>query len=199
MGWKRLALRLQSIALGRLDADDYRRRGYDIGAGVHIGPGVRLDPSHHWLISIGDEATLGPNVNVLAHDGSLVMHLGVNYVAPVRIGERAFVGADSVVLPGVTIGQDAVVAAGSVVTKDVPPGSVVAGVPAREVGRTSELVDRHRQGMRTLPVYPVEGWTVEGGISAERRAEQRRAVAGGGYVAARRVAGRRPAGGAGPA
>ena len=56
-------------------------------------------------------------------------------VAPVRIGDRVWVGTRAVVLKGVTIGDGAVVAAGAVVTSDVPAGTVVAGVPARVVGR----------------------------------------------------------------
>jgi putative colanic acid biosynthesis acetyltransferase WcaF len=53
--------------------------------------------------------------------------------APIRVGERAFVGARAFVLPGVTIGERAVVGAGSVVTRDVPAGTTVAGNPAREL------------------------------------------------------------------
>jgi acetyltransferase-like isoleucine patch superfamily enzyme len=56
-------------------------------------------------------------------------------VAPVDIGDDVWIGRGALVLPGVTIGDGAVVAAGAVVTKDVPAGSVVAGVPAKVVGR----------------------------------------------------------------
>ncbi len=54
--------------------------------------------------------------------------------APVVIGDRVWVGTRAVVLKGVTIGDGAVVAAGAVVSKDVPAGAVVAGIPARQVG-----------------------------------------------------------------
>lgn len=55
--------------------------------------------------------------------------------APVRICRDAWIGADATVLKGVVIGERAVVAAGAVVTKDVPPDTIVAGIPAREIGK----------------------------------------------------------------
>jgi acetyltransferase-like isoleucine patch superfamily enzyme len=52
-------------------------------------------------------------------------------LAPVRIDDGAWLGAGSIILPGVTVGRDAIVGAGAVVTRDVPPGETVMGVPAR--------------------------------------------------------------------
>ncbi len=64
---------------------------------------------------------------------------GLERVKETRIGRGAFVGVHSVILPGVTVGPRAIVAAGSVVTRDVPAGSTVAGVPAKAVGETERL------------------------------------------------------------
>lgn len=55
------------------------------------------------------------------------------YPAPIRLGKNVWVGAHATVLKGVTVGDDAVIAAGAVVTKDVPAGAIVAGVPARVI------------------------------------------------------------------
>jgi len=148
------------------------RRGLRLGRNVNVLPGVEIDHSHCWLVSIGDETTIAPNVQIVAHDASTKIHLGYTRIARVTIGRRVFVGAGSIVLPGVTIGDDAIVAAGTVVTRDVGPGVVVAGNPARDVGRTTEYVARQRALLATRRTYGKAGWTEAGGIDAERRRRQ---------------------------
>ena len=83
-------------------------------------------------IEIGEGTFIGPNVSIITDNhefGSL------QYLHPkkVKIGNRVWIGANAVILPGVTIGNHCVVAAGAVVTKDVPPHSLVAGVPAKVI------------------------------------------------------------------
>src|SRR5438270_5802854 len=97
-----------------------------IGAGVHIGDASRYDWSHGRHITIGDGAVLAPGVRILCHDASCRAQIGGTWVAPVTIGAGAFIGTEAVLMPGVTVGEGAVVAAGAVVTRDVPPGAVVA-------------------------------------------------------------------------
>ena len=77
---------------------------------------------------------------LFGHDGSVNMlncayGLKLDRVGKVDIRDNVFVGHGAIVLPGVTIGPNAIVAAGSVVNHDVPPGSIVAGVPALVVGK----------------------------------------------------------------
>ena len=60
-----------------------------------------------------------------------MVHPGANGYGKVVIGNHVFIGVNAIILPNVTIGDNAVVAAGAVVTKDVPPYAVVAGVPAK--------------------------------------------------------------------
>ena len=66
--------------------------------------GYELDPSHCWLIEIGDNVTFGPHVQVLAHDASMHNVLGYTKIGRVRIGNNVFIGAGSIVLPNVQIG-----------------------------------------------------------------------------------------------
>ena len=87
-------------------------------------------------ITLGDAVMLGPNVQLLTASHPLDparRRAGWQRAAPIVIGDNAWLGGGVVVLPGVTIGADAVVGAGSVVTRDVPPGVLALGSPARVV------------------------------------------------------------------
>ncbi len=155
--------------------DELVAHGLVLGEGVTITRGVVLDPAHCHLIEIGDGAVLGPEVLVLAHDASTKMHLGYSRVARVRIGARAFVGARTVVLPGVTIGADTIIGAGSVVTRDIAAGMVAVGAPARDVTTTAAYIERHRERLHVLPTYPREDWTYRVGMApgnARRMADE---------------------------
>ena len=115
-----------------------------MGNDVYIAHDVFLDNiADGALITIGDGSTITRGVSILVHDASSNRRIGMTYVAPVNIGKRVFVGYNSVILPGVSVGDDAVIGAGSVVTKDVAAGTVVAGVPAVKIGETGDL-DRRR-------------------------------------------------------
>ncbi len=107
-----------------------------IGHGTNVnGVGTKLLCAQE--ITIGAFCTFSWDVQVLDNDFHALTVDGLEKpsVAPVRIGDRVWVGTRAVVLKGVTIGDGAVVAAGAVVTRDVPAGAVVAGLPAKVVGR----------------------------------------------------------------
>lgn len=87
-------------------------------------------------ITIGNNVSIGPDAMILTmtHDFGPAEHrCGEFRLEPVSIGNGAWIGARSVILPGVTIGDGAVVAAGALVNRDVPAHGVVAGVPARMI------------------------------------------------------------------
>jgi serine acetyltransferase len=146
--------------------------GATIGRGVFIGLGVMLDQLHGPSLTIDDEATLVQGCSILCHDASSNRRLGATFVSPVHIGRRAFVGAGSLVLPGVTVGEDAIVAAGAVVTHDVAPATIVAGSPARAIGITADLDAKRRLQMVSLPSVRESAWRAKGvaSIDAEVRA-----------------------------
>lgn len=111
----------------------------EIGDGAHIGQGDHLwGGDTHGRISIGHHALLAPNVFITASDYDFDAGDGPVMDQPKReadvsIGSNTWLGANVVVVAGVRVGDGAIVAAGSVVTRDVPAGAVVAGVPARVV------------------------------------------------------------------
>ncbi len=117
-----------------LRAAFHRARGVHIDEDVEIGYFVVLDNLYPEQITIERGATVTARSTILAHDQAMAYAQNApDRVAPTVIEEGAFIGVHSVVLPGVRVGKRAIVAAGSVVTKDVPPGETVAGVPARVI------------------------------------------------------------------
>lgn len=109
-----------------------RRIGVTVGARVSWG--LESTPDVFWpeLVTVKADAIIGYDATILCHE----FLQDECRTGPVVIGERATIGAGAIVLPGVRIGNDATVAANSLVTRDVPSGMTVAGVPASPMGRT---------------------------------------------------------------
>ena len=110
----------------------------DFGKNIHIGKDVFINSGCHFQdqggIWIGDGALIGHNVVLATINHDLYPENDrKNHYAPINIGDHVWIGSNSTILAGVTIGEWAVVAAGAVVTKDVPPMMIVGGVPAREI------------------------------------------------------------------
>lgn len=110
-----------------------------ITVGRHVGLNYGAWLNGRGGISIGDDSIIGPytvvhSANHESRDLARPVRLQGYELAPVRIGRDVWIGAHATILPGVTIGDRAIVGAGAVVTKDVPAGTVVAGVPAKPIG-----------------------------------------------------------------
>ena len=168
--------------------------GARVGSGVHIGNGVSLDWTHGHLITIEDDATLADGVRILCHDAASNRRLGGTWVAPVRIGRRSYLGAQSMIMPGVSIGDDVVVAAGAVVTSDVDDGQVVGGVPARSLGSTADLDEDRRARMAVVPVLDVRRYAQARMTDEDIAYTRRIAVEHGGYFVKQESGGQSPKG-----
>lgn len=154
-----------------------------ISMGMKVGEnfgrlnGVILDPSHCWLIEIGDNVTMAPRVHVLAHDASTKQFLNYTKIGRVTIGNNVFIGAESVILPGVTIGNNVVVGANSTVTKDIPDNTVVAGTPAKVLCTLEEYLEKEKNRMSKSKVYGEE-YTLRRNVSMELRMKQKEELEG---------------------
>ena len=85
-------------------------------------------------ITLEEDVFVGPGVKLITENHCEEPHLRNRvYGCPITVKRGAWIGAGATVLPGVTIGEDAIVAAGAVVTKDVKPGTIVAGIPAKYI------------------------------------------------------------------
>ncbi len=110
-----------------------------LGENVHINRNTYLWAGQNSHIKIGDNFVCGPGIFITSDNHGLKKNQLIRDQdggeKDVMIGNDVWIGAYGIVLPGVTIGDGAVIAAGSVVTKDVEPYTIVAGVPAKEIGQ----------------------------------------------------------------
>jgi acetyltransferase-like isoleucine patch superfamily enzyme len=112
--------------------------GLKVGEQTSFALMVMLDVMFPEKISVGRNTVIGYNTTILAHE-----YLIKEYrLGPVVIGSEVMIGANSTILPGITIGDGAIVSAGTLVHKDVPPGCFVGGNPMRVIYTKEELEKR---------------------------------------------------------
>jgi len=123
-----------------------------VGEGTWIGAFTMIDGSGGLTIGAGCDISTGAQIYTHSSAKRCVSGRRFDVVerAPVLIGDRVFIGAGAIVQMGITIGDEAVVGAGAVVTTDVPARAIVAGVPARVVGR----VEFDADGIPTFGMPP---------------------------------------------
>jgi len=130
----------RSLELRKYDpytiAEYLRKLGAQIGEGCFIVPtDLGTEP---YLVKIGNHVAISADVSFATHDGAVWVFRDqvsdLQVFGPIVIEDNCIIGHRAVIFPNVRIGRNSVVAAGSVVINDVPPNSVVMGVPARQFG-----------------------------------------------------------------
>lgn len=112
----------------------------NFGRSISLGKNVFINHACSFLdiggITIEDDVQIGPRVNLTSENHPLdPADRKTLLPGPIIIKRNAWIGAGATILPGVTIGENAVVAAGAIVSRDVPPNTVVAGIPAKVIKR----------------------------------------------------------------
>jgi acetyltransferase-like isoleucine patch superfamily enzyme len=153
-GWKR-NLYAKLCPSAKRWADYLRQHGgfESIGLDCEINRDASItDP---YLVRIGNHVTLS-SCSLIGHDGSIKQIYNatgrrVDAVGKIDIKDNCFIGYRAIILRNVTIGPNSIVAAGAIVTKDVPPNSIVAGGPAKVIGTIGRFAEKLNEETRTLP------------------------------------------------
>lgn len=144
------------------------KKGLCLGENVTFEKGVNIDANFPWLIEIKDNVILSPWVYILSHDSGGVRHTGYTRIGKVTIEKNVYIGARTIVLPGVIIGENSIIGANSVVTRDIPPNSVAVGIPAKVISSTEEYYKKCKNELENVPLYSRKD-TIWGGVSVERK------------------------------
>lgn len=125
--------------------------------GIKIGEGcifrdvktTRIDITRPSLVEIGNNVDMNRNFQIMTHDWASgvfrnVFHNILPSSGKVKLGNNIYFGTDVIVLKGVTIGDNCVIAAGSIITKDIPANSVVAGIPAKVICTLEEYYEKRK-------------------------------------------------------
>lgn len=146
------------------NANYIRKHGifYSMGQGCYYHP--RKLPTEPALVSLGNNVWISSNVRFITHDmaGDMLKRhpkyelefskiYSPYYMGKIEIGNNVMIGADAIIMYDVKIEDDCIIAAGSVVTKDIPQGSVVAGVPGKVIGTLDEFVEKRRPKLLSMP------------------------------------------------
>ena len=154
------------------------KRGMRVGNNFNRQQGSYIDPTHCFLIEIGNNVTFSIRVTVLGHDASTKKSTGYTKIGKVIIGDNVFVGANATILPNVKIGDNSIIGANSVVTKDIPANCVAAGNPVKIICSLEEFLNRNQEKMETAQKFGRE-YRFSKKITEEKKEEMKCAVKNG--------------------
>jgi len=118
------------------------KKGLNLGRNVFLNDGFFLDPSHCFLINIEDDVVFGPGVKIFAHDASPYMLIDRTKIGLVHLKRRCFIGANAVILPASSVGENSILGAGSVLSGDVPDNEVWGGNPAKFITTVADYTQK---------------------------------------------------------
>lgn len=146
------------------------KRGLSVGNDFQMEKGCNIDANFPWLIKIGNNVTMASWVYLSAHDGAAQKQIGYSRVGKIEIGDNVFIGARTIVLPNVTIGNNSVIGANSVVSKDIPDDVVAVGSPAKVIMDLNSYKKKLIKEKGELPVFEKE-YTLWGGVTEQKKKE----------------------------
>ena len=127
----------------------WRKKGTKIGNSCKIYASANFG-SEPYLISVGDHVRINSGVQLVTHDGGAWVLRGlkneyknIDLFGKIVIGNNVHIGTNSVIMPGVTIGDNCIIGVGAIVTKDIPDNSIAVGIPARVIETVSEYEEKH--------------------------------------------------------
>jgi acetyltransferase-like isoleucine patch superfamily enzyme len=147
-----LSIKIKLFKLLRKDVVDlkiklFRLRGYIIGSNCRIFSDLGAPESY--LVTIGNNVTISTNVTLLTHDNAIIKVSEKKYTdlfGRINIGDNCFIGANTILLPGITLAKGTIVAAGSVVTKSVTKSNmVIGGNPAKIICTTDDYMKKNEK------------------------------------------------------
>lgn len=142
--WRLAGVRLGKHSTLHTGVRVFDPRGIKVGEGTIIGYGTFIDGRSS--VTIGSHTDIASEVMIYSSEHDVNSPTFAATLAPVTIKDYVFVGPRAIILAGVTIGEGAVVAAAAVVTKDVEPYTIVAGVPAKIIGERKLKDPKYKLG-----------------------------------------------------
>lgn len=139
----------QKYKLSRDPVSYWRKRGMKIGEGCEIYSSASFE-SEPYMIELGNYVRVNSGVTFVTHDGGVwvLRNLDeelkdIDVFGKIVVGNNVHIGTNTIIMPGVTIGDNCIIGCGAVVTRDIPSGSIAVGVPARVIKTVDEYKAQH--------------------------------------------------------